>query len=240
MLDRIFRDILIADGKLMDDPGDPQLFTSICARLGVSNVAYMGINLPKKTNRDFFVHNTYSKEWALKYETENFVAVDPVLRLGLTSIMPIDWGELGKLSKLQREFFEVSEEYKIGQQGLSFPLRGLYNETAVFSVTADFSPKEWQNFKRERLKELRVIADLIHQDVVGDSFPQDNFDRDLLTSRESECLRWCAEGKTYQDISDLMGITPRTVRFFLEGARHKLSCLNATHTVAVALHKGLI
>lgn len=61
-----------------------------------------------------------------------------------------------------------------------------------------------------------------------------------LTIREIECLKWSAEGKTYEDIGMLLGISARTVRFFLESARHKLGSLNTTHAVASAMLLGLI
>ncbi len=61
-----------------------------------------------------------------------------------------------------------------------------------------------------------------------------------LTEREIECLKWSAEGKTYEDIGLLLGISARTVRFFLENARHKLGSLNTTHAVANAMLRGLI
>mgnify|MGYP003391181475 CR=1 FL=1 len=61
-----------------------------------------------------------------------------------------------------------------------------------------------------------------------------------LTERELECLKWSAEGKTYEDIGMLLGISTRTVRFFLENARHKLGSHNTTHAVAAAMLHGLI
>lgn len=61
-----------------------------------------------------------------------------------------------------------------------------------------------------------------------------------LTERELECLKWSAEGKTYEDIGMLLGISARTVRFFLENARHKLGSVNTTHAVAAAMLRGLI
>lgn len=240
MLDRIFLQLLDSDFCRQESIGDPNLFYAVCSRLGVDNVAYMGVNLPKKTDREFYVHNTYSKEWALQYETAKYVSIDPVIRLGMNSIMPIDWSDIGKLNSLQNDFFADARGHRVGNQGLSFPVRGLYNETAVFSITADFSPKEWINFKRERLRELRIIADIIHQNIIQNTLGEHAPPKDVLTLREVECLRWYAEGKTFQDISDLLGVAPRTIRFFLEGARGKLNCLNTTHTVVVALQKGLI
>ena len=240
MLNTIFRDMVEHMGDKLEDASRPELFSSLCQKLDVTNVAYIGLNLPRKNAQGYYVHNTYSKEWALRYQTSNFVAVDPIMRLGLLSIMPIDWSELRQLTKPQLEFFETSQEFIVGRKGLSIPLRGLHNETAVFTITADLSDKEWLNFKRERLKMLRLTADLVHQTILSEILGDAPMIRGELTDCEIQCLRWCAEGKTYQDISDLMAISTRTVRFFLESSRAKLGCTNATHTVATAMHRGLI
>jgi len=88
-------------------------------------------------------------------------------------------------------------------------------------------------------KDFKRVLTHVHQSILTENIVDSDLLRGELTDREIQCLRWCVEGKTYQDISDLMKISIRTVRFFLESARAKLSCLNATHTVATALHKGL-
>ncbi len=43
-----------------------------------------------------------------------------------------------------------------------------------------------------------------------------------LTDRETECLRWVSIGKTDGDISLILGISPRTVRFHITNAKAKL------------------
>jgi DNA-binding CsgD family transcriptional regulator len=240
MLRGIFYELLETSNRVERDIAGSDVFEKISSRLGVRNVAYMGINLPRKTNREFYVHNTYSKAWAKQYETANYVSIDPILRLGMTSLMPIDWGDVGKLTKAQMDFFADAQGYGVGQNGLSFPIRGVYNETAVFSVTAELSKREWQNFKREKLRELRAIADMIHQSVIGDEPIANPSQTEILTEREVECLRWSAEGKTYQDIADVLGLSSRTIKFFLENARNKLRCVNTTQSVVVALQRGII
>lgn len=45
--------------------------------------------------------------------------------------------------------------------------------------------------------------------------------RVLLSSRQIECLRWAAAGKSYSDISEIVGIRERTVRYHLVEARER-------------------
>ncbi len=56
--------------------------------------------------------------------------------------------------------------------------------------------------------------------------------RSPLTARESECLRWVADGKTDGEAGKILGISPRTVRFHINNAKDKLGV--ATRIQAVA------
>ena len=64
--------------------------------------------------------------------------------------------------------------------------------------------------------------------------------RTLLSQREEQCLVWAARGKTYEDISEILGISYASVKRYLDTARHKLNCINLTHAVAVAIATGVI
>jgi len=64
--------------------------------------------------------------------------------------------------------------------------------------------------------------------------------KQALSVREAECLMWVAQGKTAWEISCILSISERTVRFHLDNARGKLDSVNTTHTVALAIAQGLI
>lgn len=53
-----------------------------------------------------------------------------------------------------------------------------------------------------------------------------------LSPRESECLRWVADGKTDFEVGKILSISPRTVRFHIRNAKTKLGV--ATRIQAVA------
>ena len=62
----------------------------------------------------------------------------------------------------------------------------------------------------------------------------------VLTEREKECLLWTAEGKTSWEISQILGISERTVVFHLNNATRKLDVVNRQHAVAKAISHGYI
>ncbi|WP_054158691.1 helix-turn-helix transcriptional regulator [Rhizobium sp. AAP43] len=61
-----------------------------------------------------------------------------------------------------------------------------------------------------------------------------------LTRRERETLAWIAGGKSYWETAMILGITERTVRYFMANARRKLDVVNNSQAVAEAVWQGLI
>jgi DNA-binding CsgD family transcriptional regulator len=240
MLDKIFLELFDHVKPISKSEEPDAFFRSTRNLYGLKNISYLGVNLPTSDGTPYYVHNTYSEDWLSRYHTERYLSVDPIIRLGLKAMLPVDWSDIPNLTPEQRRMFGESCEFGVGSQGLTFPLHGLHGETAVFSIASDFSKAEWFNFKRSHLRDMRIIADFFHQRVLKDALGP-NADAELeLTDRELECLKWSAEGKTYEDTGTLLGISARTVRFFLENARHKLGSLNTTHAVASAMLRGLI
>ena len=60
-----------------------------------------------------------------------------------------------------------------------------------------------------------------------------------LSPREVACLRWCAFGKSAEDIALIEGLSPHTVRDYLRGAMAKLDSRTQAQAVARALRYGI-
>lgn len=61
-----------------------------------------------------------------------------------------------------------------------------------------------------------------------------------LTSKETEILKWVKQGKTTWDISTILGISERTVKFHVANILQKLDAATRAHAVAIALERKLI
>lgn len=61
-----------------------------------------------------------------------------------------------------------------------------------------------------------------------------------LTLREKEVLRLVAEGKTTQQIADLLHLSPKTVEKHRSSMMHKLGLHNLSELIKYAIRKGLI
>lgn len=63
---------------------------------------------------------------------------------------------------------------------------------------------------------------------------------DKLTNREKIVIQWLKEGKTTWDISVILNISQRTVKFHVSNILRKLDAVNRTHAVAKAMDQGII
>src|SRR5689334_19892436 len=61
-----------------------------------------------------------------------------------------------------------------------------------------------------------------------------------LTAQETECLRWCKEGKTNWEIGAILAISAKTVEFHLANAMRKLGAANRITAVVIGIRRGII
>lgn len=61
-----------------------------------------------------------------------------------------------------------------------------------------------------------------------------------LTKRETECLYWCAQGKTNEEIGLILQLSKRTVEHYLEKVKRKLDCFNRIALIRKAIQLKLI
>lgn len=61
-----------------------------------------------------------------------------------------------------------------------------------------------------------------------------------ITARERECLRWCAEGKTSEEIGIILSLSTHTVNHYLISATKKLNAVNRMHAITIAIRYGIL
>ena len=61
-----------------------------------------------------------------------------------------------------------------------------------------------------------------------------------LSPKETEVLKWIAQGKSSWDVSAILGISERTVKFHVANILQKLDAVTRVHAVAIALERGLV
>ncbi len=61
-----------------------------------------------------------------------------------------------------------------------------------------------------------------------------------LSQREREVLQWMAQGKSAEDVAEIIGISAATVMFHYRNVAVRYGTLNRTHTVVEALRRGTL
>jgi len=64
--------------------------------------------------------------------------------------------------------------------------------------------------------------------------------REKLSSREIECLRWAAAGKSSDEIAIILGISAYTVASYFKSATRKLDAVNRMQAIALAMRMKLL
>jgi DNA-binding CsgD family transcriptional regulator len=185
------------------------------------SVLYICTNIPVVSDRKCYTHCVYSDASVRQF-------VSPTL-------IKIDANIAGGLNLQETEPFSPETNLK----SLILPLRERFGESALFGITADFESSDWEQQQATIARECRILANYFHGHVLRINGHASENDI-VLSARELDCLKWTAAGKTAWEASIILGISERTVRFHLDGAREKLNCATTTQAVAKAIINQLI
>lgn len=83
------------------------------------------------------------------------------------------------------------------------------------------------------------VTDALINDYVGNAPRQDN-EKEVLSKREMEILKLYAEGKSSQEIADILFISVKTVGTHKQNVLDKLDLSSTADLVKYALRKGII
>jgi DNA-binding CsgD family transcriptional regulator len=220
---------------------------SHCSYIDVRHVPMVGEPLP------FFV-TSVPNEFLSTYIQQNFVTFDPVVRRAAVTNAPFLWTDCrpfhsglrrrpGVKGRAQR-LLELASDFRF-QQGYVVPCHAVDKAGKPASAFVSFY---WPGNPDELKKPgtvpmwLRLAVSVYHERMLTlrGIAANDDDPPPALSDRELECLVWASRGKTNSDISNILGITPRTVEFHVTNAMRKLRVYNKLHAVAIAIQYGLI
>lgn len=167
---------------------------------------------------------------------------EPPLRLALSAIRPLDWNVLTPGTPARDGLDKVAGRLGITPCGVAYPLISREGRQAVFAVHIDAEACDWHRFRRMHDRDLQALAVEFHASLLqgSGSGGVDSEAAPRLTRRERQALYWAAAGKSYWETAVILGITERTVRYFMSNARRKLNVVSNTQAVAEAAWRGLL
>jgi LuxR family quorum-sensing system transcriptional regulator SolR len=204
------------------------------AQLGFQYCAY-GMRMPLPLSRPkTLLLNNYSKEWQERYASQNYLAIDPTVAHGMSSVRPMVWAE--KVSPSSQEFWDDARAHglKAGWAQSSFDAKGVAGMLTLARSEDDLSAAEVDATSLR----LSWLVQAAHEGLSRLISQRSNELPIQLTQREVEVLRWTADGKTSGEVGQIMNISERTVNFHVNNAIEKLGTANKTAAVikAALLH----
>lgn len=188
--------------------------------------------------------SSYPKSWPSHYFREGYDNIDPVLQEPRTTSRMVLWdGRSARSAKSakQRRLFDDALSFKI-RTGLTVRIPSSQNQFAVFTLAVDERSLGFDRFIESSQDMLEMVGLTFHAHVsakIGRALVGDG-SINPLTQRERQCLGWISDGKTMQDIAELLDVSPRGVKFHLDNARRNLAALTLPHAVALAFRQGLL
>ncbi|MDQ2095268.1 autoinducer binding domain-containing protein [Rhodalgimonas zhirmunskyi] len=181
----------------------------------------------------------YPDSWIEYYSAKHLHHIDPTIRRGSRSIAPVDWTCFEHDDAFDA-VFRAAPSFGVAARGITVPVRGPYGDLGLLSVTRDCNDAEWDSLMRKVVGDLQVAAVHMHDNVMQSNTLLKALRRPQLSRREVEILQWAGEGKSQQDIGDILSISHRTVEVHLRSAREKMGALTTAQAVGRAIGLGLI
>lgn len=210
---------------------------SAALALGFEFCAY-GNRAPLPLTRPkIVVFDNYPLAWRERYFQAGYVHVDPVVRHGRRTQSPVVWSK--ELFSDTPQLWEEAQSHGLRFGWAQSSLDGLgVGGMLVLSRSGDAVTD--QELDAHGLK-LRWLSHVAHMALARALKAREHDSvKPCLTVRELEVLKWTANGKSSQDIADILTVSKNTVDFHVKNAVTKLHAANKTAAVVRAAMMGYL
>lgn len=229
--------LLTALERTDDEDGVFAALAGASRALGFEHVAY-GLQLALPVSRpQVLVRNNYPVAWQQRYLDAGYVATDPTVRHGQRTTLPMVWD--ARVTASASGFWEEARAngLRYGWAQSSLDGRGAGGMLTLSRSAEPLGALELAD-KEVHMRWLVQAGHLALSRVLRPK-AQSPIEAPL-TAREIEVLKWTAEGKTAQEIGNILSISVPTVNFHVGNAVAKLQAPNKTAAVVRALVLGLL
>jgi DNA-binding CsgD family transcriptional regulator len=181
--------------------------------------------------------NHFPLGYSQNYISGEWDRIDPIVQHIHAARRPFFWADVctqDRLSERQKIFLEDCRDLGV-HSGLTIPLHGPGSDVDLISLSL-----------RDERRVASCRLPLLHALTVQYRFRLGELQNEplsiacALTSKETECLKWCKEGKTNWEIGEILSISEKTVEFHLSNTIRKLSVSNRITAVVKAIQLGII
>lgn len=185
------------------------------------------------------VNLDYPEEYLSELSRRGLIMKDPILSENFRTFSMQYWADTlaqTPWSSSVSEILSLGEDYGFHKaregRGYGYGVRNFRGTEGSF-----FCYQEMNRCSRTE-EILRLVIPHFHEALLRTERSSKTHLR--LTQKETEVIKWIKEGKSTWDISAILGISERTVKFHVGNIMQKLDAVSRTHAVAKAMDQGLI
>lgn len=178
--------------------------------------------------------------WERRYVEQGYFRRDPLWREAVASSEPLFWSDVtgrGRLEPDEAVMFAEAAEHGL-TDGFITPIKGLDGSLwAVLLAGSDAEAADPDTRAAAHLLSLYYgsLAQRIRR-----AEQQRLAEPVQLSPRQVECLKWVRQGKSSNDIGDLLGLSGRTVDHYLADACRRLGVRTRHQAVIDAALRGVL
>ncbi|MBP0624086.1 autoinducer binding domain-containing protein [Cupriavidus sp. LEh25] len=205
--------------------------------LGFDTCAY-GMRLPLPLSRPrTTIFSSYPTAWQARYQEANYLAIDPTVAHGRHTTVPLVWDDC--VFADTRALWEEAQKagLRVGWCQSCFGADGVGSMLTLARSGQPISASELESNER-KMRTLVSVSHVIFSRMLGANASAVQAEK--LTRRETEVLRWTADGLTSGDIAGILHLSVDTVNFHMKNAVRKLNAPNKTGAVVRAAMMGLL
>lgn len=184
----------------------------------------------------------FPKGW--KNVWQNFERHDPYYHACFEGTLPFEWSRVQSSERLndkERAAWKYLADFGL-DRGITTPIHLPNGKFAVVSAIVDKPGADWAAIFERNYENILHLSHMFHDTITRNGFADqaEIAMPNILTSRECECMRWTALGKTSPEIAIILGRSVETVRLHMKNAMLKLNASTRAQAVAMAAQLDLL
>lgn len=233
-LDAIFSNFIDALEVSTDKRAVESALRRFANECGAERFAYLSLR-----STDGHALSNYSLEWRKLYFEKSYMRIDPVVSTAKRVMRTFSWSgdqPVHATPEIKR-FLGEAAEFGI-RSGVSVPVQLGFGTLGILTLASSQRRCELDLAGYASRAEVALVY--IHMRL-NPLLERLTVTKTIgLTPRQATCLKWASLGKTVAETARILGISDRSVTFYLNEARAKLNANNIAHAIRVAMELHLI
>ena len=125
-----------------------RFFDLMCSTFSIANLLYLDVGILTAGVVIHRLHHTFSARSLSTYIDKQYQRIDPILRMTMGGLRPVDWATARKLHPESEPLFSSATQLGHGLDGVTLPLATPPRRLAFLAIQADVPADEWPAYRR--------------------------------------------------------------------------------------------